>query len=236
MNPLIVQLRKVILGLDGGGLSDGQLLERFVAERDEAAFEALVRRHGPMVQRVCRHVVGDEHDAEDAFQATFLVLARHADSGGRGGASASGWGGAASRRGGGGGAARLRRRAREQQVVELPHPAARPPAEPDFVPLLDRELNRLPEKFRLPIILCGLEGRGRKEVAAQLALPEGTLASRLDTARRLLAKRLARYGVAISAAAAVPALPEGRLAAAPPELVAAAVRAGLTKAPAAVAA
>jgi RNA polymerase sigma-70 factor (ECF subfamily) len=235
MNPLILQLRKVILGLDGG-LSDGQLLERFVAERDEAAFAALVRRHGPMVQRVCRHVVGDEHDAEDAFQATFLVLARKAGSIVPREAVANWLCGVAFRTGQAGRAARLRRRAREQQVVELPHPAVRPPADPDFVPLLDRELNRLPEKFRLPIILCGLEGRGRKEVAAQLALPEGTLASRLDTARRLLAKRLARYGVAISAAAAVLALPKDGLAATPPELVAAAVRAGLTKAPAAVAA
>ena len=186
MNPLILQLRKVILGLDGG-LSDGQLLERFVAERDEAAFAALVRRHGPMVQRVCRHVVGDEHDAEDAFQATFLVLARKAGSIVPREAVANWLCGVAFRTGQAGRAARLRRRAREQQVVELPHPAVRPPADPDFVPLLDRELNRLPEKFRLPIILCGLEGRGRKEVAAQLALPEGTLASRLDTARRILA-------------------------------------------------
>ena len=103
-----------------------------------------------------------------------------------------------------------------------------------MMPLLDRELNRLPEKFRVPIILCGVEGRGRKEVAAQLSLPEGTLASRLDTVRRLLAKRLARFGVAISATAAVLALPKTGLAQASPALVAATVHTCLTEAPAAV--
>src|SRR5262245_18581075 len=80
MNKFILQLRKVILGRDGGSLSDGQRLEQFIAERDEAAFAALVRRRGPMVLRVCQYVVGDEHDAEDAFLATFLVLARKAES------------------------------------------------------------------------------------------------------------------------------------------------------------
>src|SRR5439155_15043910 len=118
-------------------------------------------------------------------------------------------------------------------VVDLPHPAVQPPGDPEMIPLLDRELNRLPEKFRLPIILCGVEGRGRKEVAAQLSLPEGTLASRLDTARRLLAKRLARYGVAISAAAVVLAVPKDGLAHTPASVVAATVQAGMSNAPAA---
>jgi RNA polymerase sigma-70 factor (ECF subfamily) len=225
----------MLLGLDGGGLSDGQLLELFIAERDEAAFAALVRRHGPMVLRVCRHVVGDVHDADDAFQATFLVLARKARSVDPRDAVGNWLCGVAFRTGQAARAARLRRQTRERRLVELPHPATPPPAEPDFLPLLDRELNRLPEKFRLPIILCGLEGRGRREVAAQLALPEGTLASRLDTARRLLAKRLARRGIAISGAAAALARPKDGLAA-PPELVTAAARAALTQPPGPVAA
>jgi RNA polymerase sigma-70 factor (ECF subfamily) len=236
MNNLIFQLRKVILGRDGANLKDGQLLERFVAERDEAAFEMLVRRHGPMVLRVCRHVVGDEHDAEDAFQATFLVLARKAETIVPRDHVSNWLCGVAFRTGQAARAARLRRRTREQQVVDLPHPAVQPTGDPEMIPLLDRELNRLPEKFRLPIILCGVEGRGRKEVAAQLSLPEGTLASRLDTARRLLAKRLARYGVAISAAAAVLAVPKEGLAHTPPSLVTATVQAGMSKAPPAVAA
>ena len=89
MNPLILQLRKVILGLDGG-LSDGQLLERFVARGDDAAFEALLCRHGPMVYGVCRRLLPHQHDAEDAFQATFLVLADRARSIARRSRSAAG--------------------------------------------------------------------------------------------------------------------------------------------------
>lgn len=234
MNNFILQLRQMVLGRDGGPLSDGQLLERFIADRDEAAFEALVHRHGPMVLRVCRHVVGDEHDAEDAFQATFVVLARKAETVEPRERVCNWLCGVAFRTGQAARSARLRRRAHERHVANLPHPAVPPNGDPDILPLLDRELNRLPEKFRLPIILCGVEGRGRKEVAAQLRLPEGTLASRLNTARRLLAKRLARYGVAISAAAAVLALPKDGLAQMHPSLVAAALQAGTKEGPAAV--
>jgi RNA polymerase sigma-70 factor (ECF subfamily) len=234
MNKFILQLRKAIFGLDGANVSDGQLLERFVAGRDEVAFEALVRRHGPMVYRVCRHVVGDDHDAEDAFQATFLVLARKAETILPRDRVGNWLCGVAFRTGQAARASRLRRRAREQHVLELPHPPARANGDPELIPIIDRELNRLPEKFRLPIILCGLEGRGRKEVAAQLSLPEGTLASRLDTARRLLAKRLARYGVAIAAAATALALPKDGFAGVPAALAATTVQSALTKAPAAV--
>ena len=227
MKNFILQLRKVLLGRYGGNLSDGQLLESFIAKRDEAAFEELVRRHGPMVLRICRHVVGDEHDAEDAFQATFLVLVRKPESIVPRDHVSNWLCGVAFRTGQAARTARLRRRARERQLGDVPHLAAVPAAEPDLLPLIDRELNRLPEKFRLPIILCGMEGRGRKEVAAALSVPEGTLASRLDTARRRLAKRLARYGVAISAAATFLAPSKDGLAQAPPALVAATVRAGM---------
>ncbi len=196
------RLRKAALARDGCGLSDGQLLERYVAGRDEAAFEALVRRHGPMVWGVVRRVAGNGPDAEDAFQATFLVLVRKA-AGLRARELVGNWlYGVAYRTALKARTAAARRRARERQVEQMPHPeVAADEAWSDLQPLLDRELERLPEKYRVPLVLCELEGRGRKEVARQLRLPEGTLSSRLATARRMLAARLTRRGLTLSAAA-----------------------------------
>jgi RNA polymerase sigma factor (sigma-70 family) len=182
-------------------LTDGQLLARFVASRDEPAFAALVRRHGPMVLGVCRRVLCQAQDAEDAFQATFLTLSRKAGS-------------VANRRAVGSWLYRVayrialeakaindRRRGREQQVADVPHPEVAPVEPKDWRPWLDHELNRLAEKYRSAILLCDLEGRSRKEAARQLRVPEGTLSSRLVTARRLLAKRLSRYGLSLSGGA-----------------------------------
>jgi RNA polymerase sigma factor (sigma-70 family) len=201
------RLCKVALARDGCGLSDGQLLERYVAGRDEAAFEALVRRHGPMVWGVVRRVAGNGPDAEDAFQATFLVLVRKAASL-RSRELVGNWlYGVAYRTALKARCAAARRRARERQVEQMPHPEVGPDeAWSDLQPLLDRELERLPDKYRVPLVLCELEGRGRKEVARQLRLPEGTLSSRLATARRLLAARLTRRGLTLSAAALTAAL------------------------------
>jgi hypothetical protein len=116
-------------------------------------------------------------------------------------------------------AVNARRRARERQVAKMPHPEVPAPEPQDWRPLLDHELGRLPPKYRLAIILCDLEGRGRKEVAGQLRLPEGTLSSRLARGRRLLAKRLARYGLALSGGALAVALAEGASAAVPAPLL-----------------
>jgi len=206
---------------------DGQLLLRFVAARDEAAFAALVRRHGPMVFGVCRRVLRHTQDAEDAFQATFLILARKAES-------------VLKRESVGSWLYRvayhtaleardrnLRRRRHERQVEDMPHPTVGPAEPRDWRPLLDRELNGLPEKYREAVVLCDLEGRSRKEAAHLLGLPEGTLASRLARARRLLARKLARYGLTLSGGALATALSEGAAAAVPPGLVQTTVTAGL---------
>jgi RNA polymerase sigma factor (sigma-70 family) len=199
-------LKKVLTQLQNtaGGPSDGQLLTRFVTARDEASFASLVRRHGPMVLGVCRRVLRDFHDAEDAFQATFLVLARKAASVLRR-ESVGCWlhqvayHTALEAR-----ATIGRRRARERPMSELPHPEVAPPQAQDWRPLLDQELNRLPAKYRTAIVLCDLEGLPRREAARQLHVPEGTLSSRLATARRMLAKRLAGSGLALSAATLAP--------------------------------
>ncbi len=206
-------LRRTALRPDGGGLTDGQLLGHFVARGDEFAFEALVRRHGPMVLGVCRRIVGNVHDAEDSFQATFLLLARKAASLAEG-ERVGGWlHGVACRAALKAREANARRRRVECQVETMPQPAVAAEVPDDGGRLLDHELDRLPEIYRVPVVLCELEGRSRREVARQLALPEGTLSSRLAKARRLLARRLARHGLLGGGLAALAA---GRAAASVP--------------------
>src|SRR5262249_28965255 len=153
---------------DSHGQTDGQLLSRFINARDETAFEALVRRHGPMVLGVCRRLLGHAHDAEDAFQATFLVLARKAACVMPREAAGNWLYGVAYHTALKAHSAAARRRAKERQVNVMPEP---PIAQEDLwqelLPLLDRELSRLPDKYRLPTVLCDLEGRSRREVALQ---------------------------------------------------------------------
>jgi RNA polymerase sigma factor (sigma-70 family) len=192
---MVEQLRRA-LPPPGGGLTDGQLLSRFVAIRDEAAFAALVRRHGPMVLGVCRRILGHEQDAEDAFQATFLVLATRAAAVAKRDSVGSFLYGVACRTAWQARAVIARRQARERQVPSMPDPEMMPPETQDWRPLLDQELGRLPEKYRAAIVLCELEGRPRREVARQLGVPEGTLSSRLATARKMLARKLSRLGLA----------------------------------------
>ena len=204
-------LRRVLgqLQQTGGGLSDRQLLARFVAARDETAFAALVRRHGPMVLGACRRVLRDYHDAEDAWQATFLVLARKAASLAVGESLGCWLYGVAYRAALEAREFNARRRGREVPMGGVPHPDVAPSEPQDWRPLLDRELNLLPEKYRAPIVLCDLEGRPRREAARLLGATEGTLSSRLARGRALLAKRLARCGVALSGGALTVALSEG---------------------------
>jgi RNA polymerase sigma factor (sigma-70 family) len=199
LSKVIGHLRQALAPPDRGP-SDGQLLERFVADHDEGAFTALVRRHGPMVLGVARRVLRHTQDAEDVFQATFLVLARRAGSVVKRESVGSFLYGTAYRI-----ALEARclnaRRARERQVEQLPHPAVAAEEPQDWRPLLDEELSRLPEKYRAAVVLCELEGRPRREAARQLGVPEGTLSSRLAAARRMLAGRLARRGLALAGGA-----------------------------------
>jgi RNA polymerase sigma factor (sigma-70 family) len=203
------------------------LLERFLTRRDETAFEALVRRHGPRVLLVCRRIVGNLHDAEDAFQATFLILVRKAATLGQRELLGNWLYGVALRTARAARTRAARRRAKEKPMREIPQAQAeRETTWQEFRPLLNQEVSRLPDKYRVPVTLCELEGRSRKEVALRLNLPEGTLSSRLAHARRLLARRLARRGVTLSGAAlALAHAPPNVSAALPSSLVAATVQA-----------
>ncbi|HYT88133.1 MAG TPA: sigma-70 family RNA polymerase sigma factor [Gemmataceae bacterium] len=197
---LLKQVRR-LAGDSANPLSDQELLGRFVAQRDEAAFEALVRRHGPMVLGVCRRVLGNAHDADDAFQAVFLVLARKASSV-RNQESLGSWLYAIARR------VALkaktcaaRRRCRESSIPQPP--AVDPLADitlREAQTALDEELARLPEKYRAPLVLCCLEGLARDEAAGRLGWSASILKSRLEEARNLLRARLGRRGLTLPAA------------------------------------
>ena len=153
-----------------GGLSDGRLLERFAAHRDELAFEALVRRHGSMVWAICRRLLRDHHDAEDAFQATFLVLARKGQSIAQQELVANWLYAVAYQTALKARSTRARRRMREGQVTDMPEPEAVPLyLRDDLTESLDRELNRLPDKYRIPIVLCELEEKTHQEAAELLS-------------------------------------------------------------------
>lgn len=209
MNEVVRHLRRFALQQDGAGLTDGQLLGCFIEQRDEAAVAALVRRHGPMVWGVCRRVLHDHHDTEDAFQATFLVLVRRAESIASREMVGNWLYGVAYRTALKARAMLTKRRARERQVATMPEFGARPQdLWNDLGSVLDRELNLLPDKYRVAIVLCDLEGKTRLEAARQLGVPPGTLAARLTRGRALLAKRLARRGVAVSGATLAAVLAE----------------------------
>jgi RNA polymerase sigma factor (sigma-70 family) len=199
MSAVIQHLRTAVLLRDGAGLTDGQLLKDYLSRGDEAALAALVGRHGPMVWGVCRRVLRNWHDAEDAFQATFLVFVRKATSIASPELLANWLYGVAHQTALKARATTAKRRARERQVTEMAEPAATElNLWQDLQPLLDQELSRLPDIYRVAIVLCDLEGKTRKEAARQLGVPEGTLAARLARGRVMLAKRLARHGLAVS--------------------------------------
>jgi RNA polymerase sigma factor (sigma-70 family) len=191
---------------DSSHLSDGELLERFVSTQDEAAFEMLVWRHGPLVMGVCRRVLSNEHDAEEAFQATFLILARKAATIGRGESVGAWLYKVASRAALRARGLRGRRQGREQpldeQLVEEKGPSSEDDlAWSELAPLLDAEVNRLPEKYRKVFVLCYLEGKTNEAAARQLGCPKGTVLSRLARARDRLRRRLQLRGLAFDAGA-----------------------------------
>jgi RNA polymerase sigma factor (sigma-70 family) len=181
------------------GTTDGQLLEAFRQQHSEAAFAALAWRHGPMVWGVCHRLLRSHQDAEDAFQATFLVLVQKAMTI-RDQELVGNWlYGVAQQTAVRMRALAARRGVRERQVTELPEPAVSDPdLWHDLRSVLDEELSRLPEKYRVLVVLCDLVGKTRQEVAQQLDIPEGTVAGRLARARKMLAARLARRGVIVS--------------------------------------
>jgi RNA polymerase sigma factor (sigma-70 family) len=189
MTEVIQHLRRAVLLRDGAGLTDGQLLVDYLSHGDEAALAALVCRHAPMVWGVCRRVLCNYHDAEDAFQATFLVLVRKAASVASRELLANWLYGVAYQTALNARATATKRKARERQVTEMPEPAVNEQELwRDLQPLLDEELSRLPDKYRAVIVLRELEGKTRKEAARQLGVPEGTIAGWMARARVMLAK------------------------------------------------
>jgi RNA polymerase sigma factor (sigma-70 family) len=200
LNSVLQHLHEVADRRSGAALNDRQLLARFATAHDEAAFAEVVRRHGPLVWGVCRRLLPRLQDAEDVFQATFLVLARKAASVGWH-ESAAGWLHAAARRLALKARAEIvRRQVRERQARAPGRYEPSPdPSWREVGALLDEELHALPERLRVPLVLCYLEGRTRDEAARQLGWSLGTFKRRLQRGRRLLHDRLLRRGVTLSA-------------------------------------
>jgi RNA polymerase sigma factor (sigma-70 family) len=201
-NPILRFVRRIAGSHGPDADTDGQLLERFVSAADESAFQALVQRHGPLVLNVCARVLDNEHDAEDAFQATFLVLARKAGSL-RAPELLGPWlYGVAYRTALKAKAESLKRRKLERRLADMASP---PDADNliwrDLRPVLDEEVNRLPRKYRAPFVLCYLEGKTNEQAARILGCPPGTVYSRLAWARERLRSQLSRRGLAFSVAA-----------------------------------
>jgi RNA polymerase sigma factor (sigma-70 family) len=217
VSTVLQHLRKLEALASAGRLSDGQLLQRFIGDRDEAAFNALLQRHGPMVWSVCRRVLRCDHHAEDVFQATFLVLARKAASVRKQQSVASWLYGVAYR---------LSRQLWRREC-RRPVPEASSPEDPSQDPgrrldmkelqtVLDEELHRLGEQYRMPLVLCFLEGMTRDEAAEHLGWSVSTLKRRLDKGREVLRGRLDRRGVTLSGALLSAALTQDLAAATVP--------------------
>lgn len=208
---------------------DRELLERFVNQGEETAFEALLRRHGPLVLGACRRMLSDPHDVEDAFQATFFIFVRKARGIARGDVVGSwlyrvAYHAAARVRAGVG-----RQRAREAPLAET-DVAAPEEAESrrDLELLVDDAINRLPEKYRRPIVLCCLEGKSNEEAARELGCPVGTVGTRLSRARERLRAMLTHRGVTVPLVALTAVLEQSSASAAmPAELLDSTLRAGM---------
>jgi TIGR03009 family protein len=205
--------------------ADARLLARFRDHRDPDAFAGLVARHGPLVAAVCRRVAGDAHLADDAFQATFLVLARRAAAVRPPGAVRGWLYGVAVRTAHSARVRADRRLRRERPVAAVPDRSApeHAAADPDTLRILDEEIGRLPDRLRAAVVLCELGGTPRRAAAVRLAVPEGTVSSRLATARRVLAGRLRARGVAAGVLGALFTRAAAAAAATPPRLDAAAL-------------
>jgi RNA polymerase sigma factor (sigma-70 family) len=196
--------------------TDAELLDRCLVHRDDRAFEMLLRRYGPLVWSLCRRVLGDSPDAEDAFQATFLVLVRKGRSLHRPNLLGNWLYGVAWRTARKARAASARRRACERPLGNMAaSPTERDPWR-ELLPLLDEEVRRLPERYRQPLVLCYFLGKTYAEAACALGLPEGTVASRLARARECLRHRLSRGDSALPGGLIVEALSQATAPVAPP--------------------
>ena len=218
---LVAALRQIHRLFDTGtvaGLTDGQLIERFVSTRDESAFTALVGRHGPMVLAVCRTVLRDSPEVEDAFQATFLVLIRRAGTIWRRDAVGGWLHRVAHRVAVQASLDRSRKNSLTGQVDDLSALVARDETsrDEDWRVPLHEEVARLPERFRLPVVLCYLEGKTHAQAAFELRSGEATVRRRLAAARELLRSRLTRRGVAFASGGLFAALQREASAAVPP--------------------
>jgi RNA polymerase sigma factor (sigma-70 family) len=216
---LVGQLRQLRRVARLEELADGELLRLFVTCQDEAAFAALLKRQGPMVLGVCRRVLHRPEDAEDAFQAVFLVLVRRAASIGQQ-ESVGGWlYRVAYRVAMKAKISAARRVKRESRAAQPSSTAAEPGAElawTELRPVLDEELNLLPEKYRTPLVLCYLQGKTYTEAARELGWSNGTLSGRMAHGRTLLRERLIRRGITLSAVALAAALGSSQASAAVP--------------------
>ncbi len=206
-NPFVHHLRHLLGDVPAPALTDGQLLERFLADRDETAVEMLVRRYGPLVFGACRRVLRNAHAAEDAFQATFLVLVRKAPALDRGQPLGSWLYTVAYRLALRARANELRRQQCEGQVARQRFPApGRDPGSSDLAVALEEELHRLPERHRAALVLCYLEGKTNEQAAEILGCPRGSMAARLTQARERLRQCLVRRGFTAPAAGIAAAL------------------------------
>jgi RNA polymerase sigma factor (sigma-70 family) len=201
LDRVVQHLRRLVGPSIGLLRTDAELVQSFVRCRDEAAFAGLVERHGGLVRAVCRHVLRDEADVDDAFQATFFILARKAAAI-RAGQSVASWlHGVAYRTALNARRTAMRRQHHEKQSsCRAPEQPASAAALRELQAILDAEVDRLPAKVRTPFVLCCLEGFSKAEAARELGWKEGTVSGRLAQARKLLWQRLARRGVALSAA------------------------------------
>ncbi|HKB03510.1 MAG TPA: sigma-70 family RNA polymerase sigma factor [Gemmataceae bacterium] len=201
MTRVVSRLRDHVAGQVGDDVPDADLLARYQAGRDEAAFAVLVHRHGPMVLGVCRRILGNHADADDAFQATFLVLARQSGRIRERGSVASWLHGVALRVSRKAVVRAARQRQRDRGAEPMPsHDPFDELEWADLRPVLDEELDRLGDKYRAPVALCCLEGKSHEEAARLLGWPAGTVSGRLARAKELLRRRLTRRGVTCSVA------------------------------------
>ncbi|HEV3079715.1 MAG TPA: sigma-70 family RNA polymerase sigma factor [Gemmataceae bacterium] len=234
-DPILRYLRRLVASRDLQERSDLELLDAFAARRQETAFAALVGRHGPMVLRVCRRVLGHEQDAEDAFQATFLVLAQSSKTIRKRAALADWLHGVAYRTAMNAKRSAARRRTREQRLP----PELRPSVGPTWNEVqaaLDEELRKLSEPFRQAFVLCVLEGKSGTEAAALLGCKPGTVSSRVTRARQQLQRQLTRRGINLGTLLAALAVAEATSKAVAGVLVHSTVRYGLLAAAGATAA